>query len=87
MDVASRGGVAEALKDIRDLRPDAVVVDLQAQGTNGIELLRAIREVYPSCAVILVTGQTSVDSTIEAVKLGVIDCLNRPPILIVCARC
>ena len=79
IDVASRGGVAEALKDIRDLRPDAVVVDLQAQGTNGIELLRAIREVYPSCAVILVTGQTSVDSTIEAVKLGVIDCLNRPP--------
>jgi DNA-binding NtrC family response regulator len=79
MDTVSRSGVAEALKDIRELRPDAVVVDLQAQGTNGIELLRAIREVYPSCAVILVTGQTSVDSTIEAVKLGVIDCLSRPP--------
>jgi DNA-binding NtrC family response regulator len=79
LDVVSRSGVADALKDIRELRPDAVVVDLQTPGTNGIELLRAMRDVYPSCAVILVTGQASVDSTIEAVKLGVLDCLSRPP--------
>jgi len=75
-DVVSRTRV-DVLEEIRRVGPDAVFVDLGESGVNGIQMLRAIREVAPSCGVIL-TGQTA-DSTIEAVKLGALDYLQSPP--------
>jgi DNA-binding NtrC family response regulator len=77
-DTASCSGAADALKEIRARRPDAVFVDLHRPGTAGIELLRTIREIDSSCAVILMRAPTDVDSTMQAVRLGALDCLARP---------
>ncbi len=68
----------DALKEIGALRPDAVLVDLQMPEMSGIEVLRAIRAVDPACAVVLMTGHASVDSAIEAVRLGALDYLTKP---------
>jgi DNA-binding NtrC family response regulator len=68
----------DALREIGELRPDAVLVDLQMPGMTGIEVLRAIREIDPACAVVLMTGHASVDSAIEAVRLGALDYLTKP---------
>jgi DNA-binding NtrC family response regulator len=67
-----------ALAHIFEVRPDVVLIDLQMPGVNGLDLLRAIREIDPSCAVVLMTGQASVDSAIEAVGLGALDYLTKP---------
>ena len=77
-DVATCSGASDALREIGTLRPDAALVDLQRPGTAGIELLRAIREVDSACAVILMASPSDVDSAMQAMRLGALDCLNRP---------
>jgi two-component system, NtrC family, response regulator HydG len=67
-----------ALAHIFRVRPDVVLVDLQVPEVNGLDVLRAIREVDASCAVVLMTGHSSVASAIEAVRLGALDYLTKP---------
>jgi two-component system, NtrC family, response regulator AtoC len=76
--VVCHGGGRPALAHISDVRPDVVLVDLQMPELNGLEVLRAIRILEPECAVILMTGHASIDSAIEAVKLGALDYLTKP---------
>lgn len=47
-------------------------------GLSGIDVLRAIRTVDPDCQVILMTGNATVDTAIEAVKSGALDYLSKP---------
>ena len=45
---------------------------------GGLDVLRAIRQAQPQCGVILMTAHASVDSAIDAVKLGALDYLTKP---------
>jgi DNA-binding NtrC family response regulator len=51
-----------ALAHISQVRPEVVLVDLQMPEVNGLDMLRAIREIDRSCAVILMTGHPSVQA-------------------------
>ncbi len=73
-----RAGGQPMLAELPALRPDAAIVDLQMPDVGGIELLKAIRDAVPSCQVILMTAHASVDSAIEAVKLGALDYVQKP---------
>ena len=68
----------DALAKIEDERPDVALVDLQMPELGGLDVLRAIREMRPECGVILMTGYASVESAIEAVKLGALDYFTKP---------
>jgi two-component system response regulator HydG len=57
---------------------DVALVDLRMPDVGGIDVLRAIRKATPHCGVILMTGFASVDSAVEAVKLGAMDYLSKP---------
>ncbi len=76
--VVCHHGGRGALDHIPEARPDVVIVDLQMPEMSGIEVLRAIRQLDPECAVILMTAHASVESAIEAVKLGALDYLTKP---------
>jgi two-component system response regulator HydG len=76
--VVSRTDARVALAELRGLKPDAVIVDLMMPEINGLDVLRAIREIDPTCQIILMTGQSSVDTAIEAVKLGALDYISKP---------
>jgi DNA-binding NtrC family response regulator len=76
--VVCHPGGRGALDHIPEVRPDVVIVDLQMPDMNGLEVLRAIRQLDPECAVVLMTAHASVDSAIEAVKLGALDYLTKP---------
>jgi DNA-binding NtrC family response regulator len=76
--VVCHGRGHPALADIPDVRPDVALVDLRMPELNGLEVLRAIRTLEPECAVILMTGHASIDSAIEAVRLGALDYLTKP---------
>jgi DNA-binding NtrC family response regulator len=76
--VVSHLGGPGALAQIASVHPDVVIVDLQMPEINGLEVLRSIREADPACAVVLMTGYASVDSAIEAVRLGALDYLTKP---------
>ena len=47
-------------------------------GVTGLDVLRSIRDVSPKCKVVLMTGYATIDSAVEAVKLGALDYLTKP---------
>ncbi len=57
---------------------DVALIDLRLPGMNGIELLKKLKAVQPSPAVLILTGQATVDTAIEAMKLGALDYLAKP---------
>jgi len=76
--VVTRTDARAALAELRGLKPDAVLVDLMMPDINGLDVLRAIRDIDSTCQIILMTGQPSVDTAIEAVKLGALDYISKP---------
>lgn len=57
---------------------DIALVDYQMPGMNGIELLKQLKEVSPEIEVIIITGYGTIQSAIEAMKLGAYDYITKP---------
>ena len=55
-----------------------VLLDLKLPGSNGIEVLRHIKTENPETPVIIMTGYASVESAVEAMKLGAFDYMAKP---------
>jgi two-component system response regulator HydG len=66
------------LRDAAVAPYDAVVTDLRLPGASGVEVLRAARERDPSTAVLVMTAHGSVETAVEAMKLGAFDFLQKP---------
>ena len=77
-DVASAGDGAEALERAAEEPPAVVVSDLVMPGMDGLALLSALKTDYPETAVIMLTGQGSIDSAVQAMKEGAYDYLTKP---------
>src|SRR5438874_10314266 len=57
---------------------DAAILDLRMPGLNGIEVLEKIKQVSPDTEVIIMTGHASVETAIDAVRLGAFDYITKP---------
>jgi CheY-like chemotaxis protein len=68
----------EALENIKEAKPDLVVVDIRMPGMNGFELLERIKEKYPSIPVLILTGDHERTLKRQALDLGAEDLLNKP---------
>jgi DNA-binding NtrC family response regulator len=73
---AENGEAALAL--ISELEPHVVITDLFMPVMDGMTLLKRIKEDYPDVAVILLTAQATIDSAVEAIKMGAYDYLEKP---------
>ncbi|WP_018125029.1 response regulator [Desulfovibrio oxyclinae] len=78
MEVEACTSISEALDIMADKQFDAIFLDLQMPGTNGIDSLKMIKKLHPSLQVILLTGHASVEKGIEAMKLGAMDFIEKP---------
>src|SRR5262245_24183355 len=67
-----------ALDRARTLLPALVITDLIMPGLDGLALLRALQEELPFAAVILLSGQGSIDTAVAAMKEGAYDFLTKP---------
>jgi len=67
-----------ALEILKEGPVDIVITDLKMPEVSGMELLRIIREMYPPITVIVITGYSTVETAIEAMKLGALDYLPKP---------
>jgi two-component system response regulator HydG len=77
-EVETRSNAMNAVSELSRLKPDVAIVDLQMPDIGGLDVLRAIRAAEPECQVILMTGRPTIDTAIEAVKLGALDYLQKP---------
>ncbi len=68
----------EALEALRSASFDLVLSDLHLPGLSGIDLLARVRAEHPHTDVILITAHASVDSAIQALRMGAADYLNKP---------
>ena len=69
---------AEAIAAIASTQPDVVLLDLQLPDMSGLDVLKAIRERQPGTDVIMLTGHGTIDTAIEAIRLGAFDYLAKP---------
>jgi DNA-binding NtrC family response regulator len=77
-EVQAAANADEAL-DLAERRNfDVAIFDMMMPGMNGLELLRRFKAEHPECEVILLTGQGSIESAVEAMKLGAYDYLQKP---------
>lgn len=77
-DVASFSEADEALEFIKLSRPDLVISDLRLPSLNGIEFIKRIKTFDHEIECILMTGHGSVDTAVDAMRLGVRDYLAKP---------
>src|SRR5215472_2548251 len=68
----------EALEKARTVLPSVVITDLVMPKRDGLALLGAMKEELPFAAVILLTGQGSIDTAVAALKEGAYDFLTKP---------
>lgn len=68
----------EAIEVLQRRRIDIVMVDLRMPEVDGLGVLGAIRDSAPDCRAILMTGHTTEETRLEAVKLGALDYLPKP---------
>jgi DNA-binding NtrC family response regulator len=59
-------------------RPDAVVTDMMLPDVDGIQLVRTFKQLDPEAEVIVITGQGNIPRSVEAVKAGAFDFLEKP---------
>ncbi|MFQ6093087.1 MAG: sigma-54-dependent transcriptional regulator [bacterium] len=74
---ASKSG-DEALQVLKRDRFHLVITDLKMPGKDGIALLREIKEYDPDICVILLTGHGTVETAVEAMKMGAYDYITKP---------
>ena len=75
--IAVNGG-ALALGRLRTESFDVVLTDLKMPGVDGMEILRASREVQPEARVILMTAYASIDTAIQAIREGAYHYVAKP---------
>jgi DNA-binding NtrC family response regulator len=67
-----------ALAELRRQAFSLVMTDVSMPDGDGFELVRVIRKNYPETVVIVITGYGSIESAVEAIKLGAYDYLTKP---------
>ncbi|HEX4780205.1 MAG TPA: sigma-54 dependent transcriptional regulator [Usitatibacter sp.] len=75
--VATAGSVAEARIQLVRQRPDVVLMDLRLPDGSGMELFEDLED-RANIETILITGHASVESAVEALRLGASDYLTKP---------
>jgi DNA-binding NtrC family response regulator len=73
---ATHGEQALQLASLRQF--DVVVLDMVMPGLSGIQVLQQLKLTHPECEVILLTGQGTIETAVQAMKLGAYDFLTKP---------
>lgn len=68
----------DAVEKIKNKNFDAIILDLVMPGMGGIETLKRIRKENPDLQVIILTGYPTKEKTVEAMKEGALEFLEKP---------
>ncbi len=78
VDIETAASGEKALEKLNEKEFGLVLLDLRLPGMDGMEVLRRLREIRPDIRVIMITAHGTVESAVEAMKLGACDFLQKP---------
>ncbi len=67
-----------ALKTLEKSTFDVAILDLRMPGLNGIEVLEQLKHVTPDTEAVVMTGHASMETAIDAMRLGAFDYITKP---------
>jgi CheY-like chemotaxis protein len=76
IDSASNG--EEALAKLEEKDFGLILLDIRMPGMDGMEVLRRVREIRPDIRIVMITAYGTIESAVEAMKLGAVDFLQKP---------
>jgi DNA-binding NtrC family response regulator len=76
IDTAANG--EEALAKLKEKEFTLILLDLRMPGMMGMEVLQRLREIRPDIRVIIMTAYGTIESAVEAMKLGAVDFMQKP---------
>ena len=68
----------KAVEQVSEEEIDLVLLDLNLGDKSGLDVLREMREIDPDLLVIIITGYGTVESAVEALKMGAYDYIKKP---------
>jgi two-component system nitrogen regulation response regulator NtrX len=78
-DVRAAENGPQALEFLKERRFDLALFDIKMPGMDGLELLERTKKTQPDLVCIMVSGHGTVQTAVEATKLGAFDFLEKPP--------
>ena len=69
---------AQALQQLHEQAPDACVLDLRIADESGLQLLPQLLEINAELNILMLTGYSSIATTVEAIKRGAVNYLAKP---------
>ncbi len=76
--IAEAANGEEALKELENVAPDLVTLDITMPVMDGLEALKAIREKYPDLKVIMISAAGQKNKVLQALKNGALDFIRKP---------
>lgn len=70
--------VAQAVLSAQENKPDKIVLDLKIHQSSGLDIIEQLCEASPGVAIVVLTGYSSIATTVEAMKLGATNYLCKP---------
>jgi DNA-binding response OmpR family regulator len=77
-EIVEAGSGAAGLQAFEDSRFDLAIVDIFLQGTNGLEVIRKMRELIPGFPIVAISGMTALDFVGDAPEMSNVICLQKP---------
>jgi two-component system response regulator AtoC len=68
----------KAVEQLDTIQPHVVIADIRMETMSGFDVLRHVREHHRQTAVILITAYASVETAVEAMKMGAYDYVTKP---------
>jgi two-component system nitrogen regulation response regulator NtrX len=68
----------DALQHVESDSPDLVLLDIWMPGIDGLETLKEIKKHHPHIHVIMITGHGTIETAVQATKLGAFDFIEKP---------
>lgn len=78
LEITTVESAEQAISIIKKKTFDAVVMDFQMPGMNGMEALKIIKNNKPEMQIILLTAYATIEKTVEVIKAGAMDLLEKP---------
>jgi putative two-component system response regulator len=77
-DCAEASSAEEALQRLGDTGYQLVISDITMSGMSGLEMIPHVKRIAPETVIVMISGMQTIESAIEALRLGAFDYLMKP---------